>query len=140
MSPVPGNWPGVWCDGHNWLVEMEDGEVLGPFDSEEEATEAADARSDEPVNCGALTEFVDGAMTAGWHICEREPGHDGPHRCDICPHEWHDPTPAAAQEQRPDMRPCSDCGGGGCASCTGSGVEVDDGPFPEVTHDSESDR
>lgn len=49
--------------------------------------------------CGFATDNIEGERTMGMHICDREPGHDGPHRCDICPHEWRDPTPAETQQE-----------------------------------------
>lgn len=53
--------------------------------------------------CNATTRNVEGGLTQGVHLCDLVPGHDGPHRCDICPHEWSDPTPATTPQGGTDV-------------------------------------
>lgn len=56
--------------------------------------------------CGALTPNAPRGFQVGHHLCERAPGHDGPHRCGICPHEWTDGLSSARTSAE---APSTDC-------------------------------
>lgn len=56
-----------------------------------------------PVYCGAPSPNVARGYQVGHHLCGLMSGHDGPHHCDVCLHEWTGspssaPSEAGAQE------------------------------------------